>query len=162
MLAGDRCTDRPKAVCPLIAALLRAYNDAIDCRRRQDLFRYAAACVDTRADHRLEGRRAGRAVAWARARYDARHQRWGGLLDVVPDPGLAAGPDVIAAHVVGSIRRHTDSTHISMLWLLDQLIALGPEPGAEQLSIAPANPLHQPDTTSLSLHRSARDLVPAV
>jgi hypothetical protein len=36
MLAGERFTDRPKSVCPVIAAFLRGYNDALpECERGQ-------------------------------------------------------------------------------------------------------------------------------
>ena len=34
MLAGETFTDRPAAVCPVIAGFVRAYNDAADRRRR--------------------------------------------------------------------------------------------------------------------------------
>jgi hypothetical protein len=34
MLAGEPFTDHPVAVCPVIGALLRTYNDTIDDERR--------------------------------------------------------------------------------------------------------------------------------
>jgi hypothetical protein len=126
MLAGERFGDRPAAVCPVLGALLREYNDAIDDTRRQDLYRYASDSVGTRAGYVLERRRASLAIAWARARYDARRERWRGLTRNVEDPDLHEGPERIAAHVVSSIRRHSDSTHRTMLRLLDQLVALRP------------------------------------
>ena len=48
MLAGERFTDHPRAVCRVISAFLRSYNDSIDDVRRQDLLRCAAAVVGTR------------------------------------------------------------------------------------------------------------------
>jgi hypothetical protein len=48
MLAGERFSDHPRAVCPVIATVLRAYNDGIDDERREDLYTYAAAVVGTR------------------------------------------------------------------------------------------------------------------
>lgn len=48
MLAGERFTDHPKSVCRVIASFLRAYNDVVDDKRRQDLYRCAASVVDTR------------------------------------------------------------------------------------------------------------------
>jgi hypothetical protein len=48
MLADERFTDHPSSVCPVVAMVLRAYNDGIDDERRQDLYAYAAACVGTR------------------------------------------------------------------------------------------------------------------
>jgi hypothetical protein len=54
MLAGERFTDHPRSVCPVIASFLRAYNDAIDDERRQDLYRCAADVVGTRASRATE------------------------------------------------------------------------------------------------------------
>src|ERR1700722_3440850 len=65
MLAGDRFTDRPPSVCPLVGALLRTYNDKLDNRKRQDLYRYAADSVGSRGDHRLQARRAATVLAAA-------------------------------------------------------------------------------------------------
>jgi hypothetical protein len=48
MLAGERFSDRPRSVCPVIAGLLRAYNDAVDDGRRGDLYGPAAEAVGTR------------------------------------------------------------------------------------------------------------------
>ncbi len=47
MLAGEPLTDRPCTVSPLLAALLRGYNDGLDADRRQSLKRYAADCLGT-------------------------------------------------------------------------------------------------------------------
>jgi hypothetical protein len=57
MLAGDRFSDQPRSVCPVIAAFLRAYNDWIDADRRQDLHRFASAAVGTRASSEVEDAR---------------------------------------------------------------------------------------------------------
>jgi hypothetical protein len=48
MLAGERFSARPKAVCRVIGALLRAYDDAMDDERRRDLYACAAEVVWTR------------------------------------------------------------------------------------------------------------------
>ncbi len=57
MLAGERFSDSPRAVCPVLATVLRGYNDGIDDVRRQHLYRYAAAAVGTR-DRRARRRHA--------------------------------------------------------------------------------------------------------
>src|SRR3954465_11794258 len=81
MLAGEPFTDRPGSVCPVVAAFLRSYNDAVDDRRRQDLYpyaaaapprrqalyRYAAAAVGTRAPAAVMRRRAQRCLDELRA-----------------------------------------------------------------------------------------------
>lgn len=58
MLAGERFSDRPKAVCPIIGAYLRAYNDGVDDDRRQALFELAALVVGTAGSRRDRKRRA--------------------------------------------------------------------------------------------------------
>src|SRR5579862_2258743 len=92
MLAGERFGDRPVSVCPVIGAILRAYNDNVDDTRRQDLYRFAADAVDTRRDYRVQRDRADTAIAWAARR--------NGILSP-PDP---EGPrDEIGYYVVGSL-----------------------------------------------------------
>src|ERR1700757_1053138 len=68
MLSGERFCDRPRSVCPVIGAILRVYNDNVDDRRRQDLYRFAADAVDTRRDYHVQRRRADMALEWAAAR----------------------------------------------------------------------------------------------
>lgn len=56
MLADEPFSDHPRSVCPVIAMILRAYNDGVDDDLRQDLYGYAAAAVGTR-DRRARRRR---------------------------------------------------------------------------------------------------------
>jgi hypothetical protein len=127
MLAGERFGDRPASVCPVIGAILRAYNDNVDEDRRQDLYRFAADAVDTRRDYRVQRRRADAALDWAEARYSAR----GGLYLAPPDP---EGPrDEIAYYVVGALGRRerwSDQDHAAVVALLDELIEIGGASGA--------------------------------
>lgn len=120
MLAGGRFGDRPVSVCPVIGAILRAYNDNVDDRRRQDLYRFAADAVDTRRDYRVQRRRADAALAWAA-------QRNAVLLP--PDP---EGPrDEIGYYVVGALGRRgrwSDEEHAAMITLLEQLIEIDRQP----------------------------------
>ncbi|TMM03716.1 MAG: hypothetical protein E6G10_06660 [Actinobacteria bacterium] len=53
LLAGERFSDYPASVCPLIGAFLRTYNDSVDDDRRADLYACAATVVGT------GGRRSG-------------------------------------------------------------------------------------------------------
>ena len=125
MLAGARFGDRPASVCPVLGAILRAYNDNIDDRRRQDLYRFAADAVDTRGDHRVQRRRADLALDWAARRH--------GTLMSQPDP---EGPrDEIGYYVVAALGhrgRWSDEDHAAMMALLDELIEIdrAPELGA--------------------------------
>ena len=131
MLAGERFGDRPASVCPVIGAILRAYNDNVDERRRQDLYRFAADAVDTRRDYHAQRRRADAALGWATDRY----RRRGGKLPAPPDPEGVR--DEIAYYVVGSLAGRScrggwsDEEHRAMLGLLDELIEIerGPASG---------------------------------
>lgn len=151
MLADERFSDRPGSVCPVIGAILRAYNDNTVDALRQDLYRYAADVVGTRGSFELQRERAVVALAWAAARYEVRARRWYGLRRAPAEPDPSWGPDLIAEHVIGSLgSRITPDTHRGMLSLLDRLLAVGaerelvehlPEPieyrgGGEELPVA--------------------------
>ncbi len=122
MLAGEPFGDRPVSVCPVIGAILRAYNDNVDDRRRQDLYGFAADAVDTRRDYRVQRARADAALAWAATRY-------GRALLAPPDP---EGPrDEIGYYVVGALGRRgrwSDGEHAAMITLLEQLIEIDRAP----------------------------------
>jgi hypothetical protein len=124
MLAGERFSDRPKSVCPLIGAVLRTYNDNVDDSRRQDLYRFAAEAVGSRGDYALERARVEVALDAAREAMPRR-----------PEPARDAGPEEIAEYVVESMarraysryrsRRWDDASHEQMLGLVRRLIAIG-------------------------------------
>jgi hypothetical protein len=138
MLAGDRFGDRPVSVCPVIGAILRAYNDNVDDRRRQDLYRFAADVVGTRRDYRVQRDRADAAIDWALVRYRER----GGTLLAPPDPeGLR---DEIGYYVVGALHgrgRWSDDEHAAMVALLENLIEIDREPALEPVIDEPLFPL---------------------
>ena len=64
MLAGERFSDHPRSVSPVIGAFLRAYNDLVDDDRRQDLYRFAADSVGTRAPRAIESARGAACREW--------------------------------------------------------------------------------------------------
>jgi hypothetical protein len=116
MLAGEEFTDRPRAVCPVIATVLRSYNDAIDDIRRQDLYRYASESVGTN----------DRSVRRARLREAERH------FGIEPGrfKGLVTGWRLMtlarAAFLSGS--SPTADQHADYLRLVDRLLAIGSSP----------------------------------
>jgi hypothetical protein len=151
MLAGERFTDHPRSVCPVIAAFLRTYNDRVDDDRRQDLYAYAAEVVGTRADRTSR-----------RARLDL-CQRFADRVarEAAPRPpslpcfGRAewTGRRAALAAAEASHRRG----HSMALALLDALIAVAPVKPAERSRPAPASaraPRQRSDSTSS--RRSAR------
>jgi hypothetical protein len=137
MLAGERFGDRPVSVCPVIGAILRAYNDNVDDHRRQDLYRFAADAVGTRRDYRVQRQRADVALDWALIRY----AEGGGTLLAPPDP---EGPrDEIGYYVVGALHRRgrwSDDEHAAMIGLVENLIEIDREPALEAI-LEPLVPL---------------------
>jgi hypothetical protein len=126
MLAGERFSDRPRPVCPTVSALLRAYNDALGERGRQDLYRFASEAVGTREGYELQEIRARFALAWALSR-QYRRRRWRVLERWRRTPPRYGSPVDIAEYVVRSLGRHpTAASHKAMLGLIDRVIATRP------------------------------------
>src|ERR1700733_4971585 len=73
MLAGEHFTDQPRSVCPVIGSFLRAYNDSIDDRRRQDLYAFAAKVVGSRGSEKTHRVRAEWIATWT-SEYARRQQ----------------------------------------------------------------------------------------
>src|ERR1700748_2422680 len=73
MLAGEPFTDHPASVCPVIGSFMRAYNDSVDDRRRQDLYAYASMVVGSRTSADVQRTRAECLTAWAQ---QFRRNRW--------------------------------------------------------------------------------------
>ena len=67
MLADEPFSDRPASTSPVIAALLRTYNDGLGDDRRQDLYPLASLIVGTAAGRAVERERASRCLGFARA-----------------------------------------------------------------------------------------------
>ncbi len=159
MIAGERFSDRPVSVCPVIAAILRAYNDNLDGGRRADLYRYAAEATGTRGSFHLQLRRASVTIGWARPRYESRSW-WGrafGRPAVAPEADW--GPDQIARYLIGSLGRvrrvggWSDQTHTAVLELVDELVSIGADTAAE---LPLANDQTQSDGRSASSSNRSR------
>jgi hypothetical protein len=136
MLAGEPFSDHPPSVCPVVGSFLRAYNDAIDDRRRQDLYAYAAKVVGSRASSAVEHARGERLSEWA-AQIQPRDWRRRLLPPRLRAVALQFKPpvDAIGAHAVHGIRRHTNETHAAVLALIDELLAIGPRRQVDELSL---------------------------
>jgi hypothetical protein len=124
MIAGEPFTDHPRSVCPVIAAFLRSYNDAIDDPRRQDLYRLAALSVGTRETWVVEQLRTRRCREWAEEVWRSRPWalRLFRRIDLAPECGIKAG--AAARSAVAAIGRHTDETHAKALALVEELCAI--------------------------------------
>lgn len=132
MLAGEPFTDSPVCVSPIVAAFLRAYNDAVDDDRRQELHDYASRAVGTRASATVERRRAERCLEVLHA------IRGGGLLAHLAGPwslpsGLA-GMERLAGRVARDLERHGCSAEA--LALADELIEMAAPTSRESPTIS--------------------------
>lgn len=140
MLAGEEFNDHPQAVCPVISAFLRAYNDCVDDRRRQDLYAYAAKVVGTRSTIAVERDRARLCREWARRvksrdgvpwepsgrpHHPGRLRRW--LQSRGPETvGRQAGTLFGRAEVgCGGGRKPDYERHRAALRLVDEMAAVG-------------------------------------
>jgi hypothetical protein len=126
MLAGERFSDRPRSVCKTIAAFLRTYNDLIDDDRRQDLYEYAAKVVGTASPAHLQRLRAEHIRRWADQRRD---QRRGAILTRacrrLGRTRTEISPESLARDAIRAAGRMCDDSHVALLSLVDELIAIG-------------------------------------
>jgi hypothetical protein len=129
-LAGERFSDHPRSVSPVIAGLLRQYNDGVDDDRRQALIPYAALCVGTRASREVERERARRCREWAIA-HGRPLPRWRLAL-----ARLRSGPSC-GAWAAARVDPHDDGQLAQLRTLVDELI--GPV-------ATPVEPLAEPAT----------------
>jgi hypothetical protein len=126
MLAGEPFTDQPMTACPVIGGFMRAYNDACDDRRRQDLMPYASAVIGTRGDDELAERRAVACLRFAQQVRTPRTRvgRW--FASRRPATGTIGRPAIEAAGVIAAraLRKIDDTTHRRALAFIDELIAI--------------------------------------
>ena len=123
MLAGEKFTDHPVSVCPVIGSFLRAYNDSIDDRRRQDLYPYAAMVVGSRGNAEAQRMRAKRLAQWS---LDMRRGPIGRLLAIRALSRLEkVSHDWIGPIAVRSIDPRTEESHAAVLALIDELLGIG-------------------------------------
>ena len=140
MLAGEQFTDHPACVCPVIASFLRAYNDSVDDDRRQDLYRYAARVVGSRASIRVQRARSDRLAEWSSETFLHRYSRLlpariARLVACLHKPPLAI--EALGASAAHAIPRHTAETHAAVLALVDELLAMQ-DPRAQEPASDPA------------------------
>jgi hypothetical protein len=142
MLAGEPFSDRPASVCPVIAQLLRTYNDGVDDVRRQKLYACAALVVGSKVDADAERRRAQRlrefVTGGCRRRSTVGRVLFGPLM---PD----ATPRDCGTFAAQALLREPDRGLSGLLALVPELVGIGAEGGA-----APGT----------AVHPAARELAP--
>ena len=130
-LAGERFSDRPRCVCEVIAAFLRAWNDRAGYADRQRLAPYAMRIVGTRGSRAVTASRRDACLIWSGVKLDARPlrrlaARLGArvrilvLLGLRPAIRIDEGAGEYAARVVFASQDEN-----AAFALLDRLIAIG-------------------------------------
>jgi hypothetical protein len=120
LLAGERFSDQPTAVDPVIAALLRIVNDVMDGEERRRLIPYASRVIGTAG-----GLRARRARARICARFVGRR--------------VVLRPEPWGARAATRALRHADVDGV--LALCDELIAAGPHQPEPELDVPAQRPV---------------------
>jgi hypothetical protein len=135
MLAGEPFSDHPTTACPVIASLLRTYNDVLDDEPRQALYGYAAKAVGSRGSCKVEHDRLNRLIAWtegleAHGRTRSRSMASAWLRWLAPRPA----PHEVAARAIKAIARRSDDSRPDVLAFVDELLAMV---GRAELGAAP-------------------------
>jgi hypothetical protein len=135
MLAEEPFSDHPLSVCPVIGAVLRAYNDNVLHDRRQELYRFASLAVGTKAGDALQARRIELCREWITSH---RGERRRGLRRLVPPtalPGDVNEPETVGvatARLAIRRARRDPRVHAEFLAFVERLVRIGDEPGARQ------------------------------
>jgi hypothetical protein len=136
MIAGEKFTDRPKCVCPVVGAFLRCWNDRAGYADRQRLQPYASRVIGTGGDRRIGRIRRDICLSYAGARLDrgplrrvaARLRMRGRIswsLGVFPAIWLKEGAGLYAAHLAFARGGSEEASA-----LLDRLLQVGEPPAA--------------------------------
>lgn len=124
-VAGEPWSDEPACACPVLAGLLRGWNDALHPAQRQTLKRYMARLVgsrgtDEQTDERTAIVRAHSTAAGVQAIYRS-------VARLVVDDGTDADLDVLEAQAVGQ-RRVNRRTLAALHALVEELLAVTERP----------------------------------
>jgi hypothetical protein len=123
MLAGEPFSDHPHSVCPVIASLLRTYNDSVGDERRQELYAYAAKAVGSRGPRSLERARAQRLIGWISERPPRGLRR---LLRMRRQAMVPWPPyEPLSAEAVRTLASRDESGRPELLACVDGLLAMG-------------------------------------
>jgi len=117
MLAGERFSDHPRSVCPVIGGFLRTYNDLLPDGERDSLYPYAALVIDSASTRAVRRRRTARLLETTGTR-DANRPRPRFL-------PLPARDEVVVAAARAACRHEPERRDAVVRELLDELVAMG-------------------------------------
>jgi hypothetical protein len=142
MLAGEPFSDHPTTACPVIASLLRTFNDALDDEPRQELYAYAAKAVGSRGSRRVERARLERLIDWTEQLEGSQRTRSRSAAHAcLRRMGLRPPTHVLAARAIKAIARRCDDPRPGVLAFVDELLALG---GGAQVVTPPPDWFRRP------------------
>lgn len=121
MLAGERFSDHPPTVCPVIAGFLRGYNDLMPEQDLPQLYPIAARVVGTAGPKWVRRERARRLIEWSREpdgrarrrRFYLRFETW----DLIALPAVKA-----------ALRLDPERRRVEVARLIDELVAIRERP----------------------------------
>jgi hypothetical protein len=117
MLAGERFSDHPRTVCPVIAGFLRTYNDLLAPSERDHLYPVAALVVGSASTRSVRRLRTVRLLEWAGMRDAARPPR-----RFAP---LPARDQIVVAAAGIAFRLRSDRRAGAVAELVRELVAIG-------------------------------------
>jgi hypothetical protein len=136
MIGGEKFTDRPDCVCPVIGSFLRSWNDRAGYADRQQLHQYASRVVGTGGYRRISKIRRDLCLSYAGANLDrgplrravARLRMRGRIawsVGIFPSIWLKEGAGAYAAHSAFARAESNDA-----FALLDRLLEVGSPPAS--------------------------------
>ena len=136
MIGGEKFTDRPNCVCPVIGSFLRSWNDRAGYADRQRLHQYASRVVGTGGFRRISKIRRDLCLSYAGANLDRGPLRravvrlrmrgriaWS--VGIFPSIWLKEGAGAYAAHSAFTRGESNDA-----FALLDRLLEVGSSPAS--------------------------------
>lgn len=136
MIGGEKFTDRPDCVCPVIGSFLRSWNDRAGYADRQRLHQYASRVVGTGGYRRISKTRRDLCLSYAGANLDRGPLRrtvvrlrmrgriaWS--VGIFPSIWLKEGAGAYAAHNAFARGESNDA-----FALLDRLLEVGSPPAS--------------------------------
>ena len=148
MLGEERFSDHPQRVCPVVAAFLRGYNDALPTPLRQELFGLASTVIDSRTrDPQVRADRQSALLDWPVRIWARRRLRLPWPPTFTPENAFADLEE--AGAYAGRAARRSRAVHERTFAFIEELVAreqaspaATPPPAAEPE--APAAPDLQP------------------
>jgi len=117
MLAGERFSDRPRTVCPVIGGFLRSYNDRLPECELDQLYALAPLVLGSASTRSVRRHRTFLLLEWAGFRDPARPRRL-----YSPRPPR---DQVVVAASVAAVRLAPDRRRAAVAALIRELVAMG-------------------------------------